>query len=80
MCVSAASCLTPCDPMDCCLPGPCPWDFSRQEYWSGLPFPPRGDLPEPGIESKSPAYPVLAGRFFTTVPSESWALNSRLDN
>ena len=39
--------------------------FSRQEYWSGLPFPSPGDLPSPGIEPVSPA---LAGRFFTTVP------------
>ena len=37
--------------------------FSRQEYWSGLPFPPPGDLPNPGIKPMSPA---LAGRFFTT--------------
>ena len=33
--------------------------FSRQEYWSGLPFPLSGDLPDPGIEPRSPA---LAGR------------------
>ena len=33
----------------------CPWGFSRQEYWSGLPCPPPGDLPNPGIESRSPA-------------------------
>ena len=33
----------------------CPWGFSRQEYWSGLPFPPPGDLPNPGIEPGSPA-------------------------
>ena len=39
--------------------------FSRQEYWSGLLFPPPGDLPIPGIESVSS---VLAGRFFTTEP------------
>ena len=34
-----------------------PWTmgFSRQEYWSGLPFPPPGDLPNPGIEPRSPA-------------------------
>ena len=38
--------------------------FSRQEYWSGLPFPPPGDLPDPGIEPMSPASPALAGRFF----------------
>ena len=39
--------------------------FSRQEYWSELPFPPPGDLPDPGIKLVSP---VLAGGFFTTVP------------
>ena len=37
--------------------------FSRQEYWSGLPFPSPGDLPDPGIE---PVYPALVGGFFTT--------------
>ena len=42
--------------------------FSRQEYWSGLPFPSPGDLPDPGIEPTSLAYPVLAGVLFTTVP------------
>ena len=45
--------------------------FSRQEYWSGLPFPPSGDLPDPGTEPSSPASPAspaLAGRFFTTEP------------
>ena len=42
--------------------------FSRQEYWSGLPCPPPGDLPDPGNEPISPASPALAGRFFTTVP------------
>ena len=39
--------------------------LSWQEYWSGLPCPPPGDLPEPGIEPTSPA---LAGGFFTTEP------------
>ena len=39
--------------------------FSRQEYWSGLPFPSAEDLPNPGIELMSPE---LAGRFFTTEP------------
>ena len=40
--------------------------FSRQEYWSGLPHLPPGDLPDPGIESTFLWSPVLAGRFFTT--------------
>ena len=35
--------------------------FSRQEYWSGLPFPPPGDLPDPGIRPAFPASPALAG-------------------
>ena len=33
----------------------CPWGFSRQEYWSGLPYPPPGDLPNLGIEPRSTA-------------------------
>ena len=36
--------------------------FLRQEYWSGLPFPPPGDLPKPGLEPTSPVTPILAGR------------------
>ena len=36
----------------------CPWGFSRQEYWSGLPCPPPGDLPSPGLEPRSPALQV----------------------
>ena len=42
--------------------------FSKQEDWSGLPFPPPGDLPGPGIEPASLLSPALAGGFFTTVP------------
>ena len=44
--------------------------FSRQEYWSELPFPPPGDLSEPGIEPMSLASPAWVGRFFTTAPPE----------
>ena len=40
-------------------------EIIRQEYWSGLPFPPPGDLPDPGTE---PASPAFAGRFLTTEP------------
>ena len=42
-------------------------EFSGQGYWNGLPFPTRGDLPDPGIKPTSPA---LVGIFFTTVSSE----------
>ena len=49
--------------------------FSRQEYWSGLPCPPPGDLPNPGIEPVSLTSPALAGRFFTT--SATWEAPER---
>ena len=39
--------------------------FSREEYWSGLPCPPPGNLPEPGIKLMSPVAHALAGKFFT---------------
>ena len=45
-------------------------EFSRQEYWSRLPFPPPGNLPDPGIKPTSLASPALAGRFFTS--STTW--------
>ena len=57
------SCLTLCDPWTVARQAPLSVGFCRQEYWSGLPFPPPGDLPEPGIE---PASSALAGKFFTT--------------
>ena len=45
---------------------PLSMEFSRQEYWSGLPFSAPLDLPDPGMELTCLAFPVLAGRFFTT--------------
>ena len=51
----AQLCLTLCDPMDCSLPGCSVHGFSRQEYWSGLPFPSPGNLLNPEIEPASPA-------------------------
>ena len=53
------------NPMDCSSLVSSVHGFFRQEYWSGLPFPPPGDLPDPGIEPMSPA---LTGGFFTTEP------------
>ena len=52
--------------------------FSRQKYWSGLPWPPPGDLPNPGIEPSSLMSPVLASRFFTT--STTWEACVRGEN
>ena len=42
--------------------------FSRQEYWSGLPFPPPGDLPKPRTELTSSVFSALEDRFSTTEP------------
>ena len=50
----AQSCRTLCDPMELCQAPPFK-GFSRQGYWSGLPFPSPGDLPNQGIELRSPA-------------------------
>ena len=52
---SLQSCPTLCDPWTVAHQAPLSMEFSRQEYWSGLPFPSPGDLPEPGIEPESPA-------------------------
>ena len=49
----AQSWQTLCDPMDCSLPGSSAHGVSRQEYWSGLPCPPPGNLPNPGIKPGS---------------------------
>ena len=51
-------------------PAPLSMEFSKQEYWSSLPFPTPRDLPNPEIEPASLEPPVLAGRFFTTAPPE----------
>ena len=50
----AQSCPTLCDPIDYSLPAPRSLGFPRQEYWSGSPCPPPGDLPDPEIEPGSP--------------------------
>ena len=48
---------------------PLSMEFSRQEYWSELPFPPPGHLPDAGVKPVSLASPALAGGFFATAPS-----------
>ena len=52
-------------PWTVALQAPLSMGFSRQEYWSGLPCPPPGDLPDPRMESVFLVSPALAGRFFT---------------
>ena len=48
---------------------PLSMEFSRQENWSGLPCPPPGDLPDPGIKLAPLISPALADELFTTNPS-----------
>ena len=79
MCVCACVCVCVCmlshvqlfaTPCTVAHQAPLFMEFSRQEYWSGLPFPTPRDLPDPGIKPLSPAFPTLAGRFFTA--SATW--------
>ena len=58
LCLVAQLCPTLCDPVDCSPQAPLSMGFSRKEYWSGLPRPPPGDLPNPAIEPRSPALRV----------------------
>ena len=66
----AQLCLTLCDPIT--HQAPLSMGFSRQEYWSGLPFSSAGDLPNPGIEPASFASPALGGRFLITSAIEEY--------
>ena len=53
-------------------------DFSRQRYWTGLPFPPPGDLPDPGVKPVSLVSSALADGFFTT--STTWEAHEWASN
>ena len=66
---SLQSYLTLCNPMDYSPPGSLSMGFSRQEYWNGLPYPPPGDLPDPGIKPVSPASPARQAYF---LPLSHW--------
>ena len=69
VCSFAQLYLTCCDPWTVAHQAPLSMEFSRQEYWSRLPFPTPGDLPNPGIEPESLASPALAGGVFTAESS-----------
>ena len=62
--LSATPCTVACQ-------APLSIGFFRQEYWNEMPFPPPGDIPNPGIKPMSPEPPALAGRLFTTEPPVS---------
>ena len=63
-CEVTQSCPTLCDFMDCSPPGFSVHGILQETYWSGLPSPPPGDLPDPGIEPASLWSPALACRYF----------------
>ena len=65
----AQSCPALCDPWTVAHQAPLLMECSRQEYWSGLPFPRPGDLPDP----ESLVFTAIAGRFFTTLAAPSTA-------
>ena len=70
LCVLTQICPIFATPCTAAHQSPLSVGFSRQESWSGLPFPSPGDLPDPGIEPTPPEPPALAGRFSATVPLE----------
>ena len=63
---SLQSCPTLCDPMDCSPLGSSVHGILQAEYWSGLPHPPPGDLPAPGMEPVFLVSPAQAGGFFSS--------------
>ena len=67
---SLQACLTLCDPMNYNLLGSSAHRIPQARIWSGLPCPPPGDLPDPGMEHTSLMSPALAGGFFTS--SATW--------
>ena len=70
VCLVTQLCPTLCHPMDCSPQAPLSKGFRRQEYWSGLPFPPPGDLPNPETEPTSLVAPALAGSLYPEPPGK----------
>ena len=72
VCACIQSCLTLCHPKDCSPPGSSlSKGFSRQEYWSGLPCSPPGDLHDPWIELMSPVSPALLALLTSEPPQKT---------
>ena len=67
MCVLSCSVMS--DSVSAWTVAPLPMEFSRKEYWNGLPFSSPGDLPNSGMEPASLASPALAGGFFLPLAS-----------
>ena len=68
VCLVSQLCLALYHPLDCSHQAPLSMEFSRQESWSGLPFPPPGDLPNPGMKPAPPVSPALQA---DSLPAES---------
>ena len=68
VCVSRSVMTDSVTPWTVAHQAPLSTGFPRQEYWSGLPFPPLGNIPNPRIKAASPVSPAFAGGFFTTAP------------
>ena len=82
VCVSHSVVSDSLRPLDCSPPGSSVHGIFRQEYWTGLPFPSSGDLPDPGIKPTSLVSPGMAGESFTTAPpgklsSTEWVLTKK---
>ena len=80
-CLDAKSCPTLVTSWIVTRQAPLSMGFPRQEYWSGLPFPPSGDLPDPGIEPRSPApqansLPILKPGFSRWLSGKESACNA----
>ena len=78
VCVCAQLCLTLCDSMDCSLQAPLSMEIPKQEYWSGLPFPPSGDLPDPGINPASLVSPVWQVNSLVVANGQSGSATGRI--
>ena len=71
------SCLIPCDPVNCVAhQAALSMEFSRKEYWSGLPCPSPGDLPDPRIEPGSPALQVDS--LLSKLPGKSFSVSDQI--
>ena len=74
--VCAQSCLILCDPLDYSPPGCSVHGIFQQGFWSGLPFPPPGDLPNPGI---GPMFPVSPALQADSLPLSHWGSRSSIN-
>ena len=78
VCEHPQPCPTPCNLVDCSLPGSSVHELSQARNWSWFPFPPPEDLPDPGMKPLSLVSPGLAGGFFTAEPPGKTLITQRI--